>query len=333
MMTGRFVAAVLVCALAVVGCRRAEAPGTGEAGDTGSVTEFLTDANARLLKLINEANEAGWVLQTYITSDTQALSARADEAYVSASTDYAKRAARFPADVGTPEERRQLTVLKNTMTMAAPADPKKTTELTTISSRMAAAYGSRQVLPAGCEGLGGLPRRGSRDEDHGGEPRPEAPARSVGRLAQHRAGDEAGLCALRRAVERGREGSRVSRTPARCGARVTTCRRTRSRRSWIGCGSSCSRSICRCTPTSAPDSARSTATTCRPRADSGLSAWQHLGAGLVERLRPRGAARHDAEPFRSTPSSSSARRSRWRWRGSAERFFTSLGFDPLPKTF
>ena len=145
--------AVLACVLvASTGCRRVEAPERAETGDTSNVTGFLADANAKLLKLINEANEAGWVLGTYITTDTQAISARADEAYVNASTDYAKRAARFPADAGTPEERRQLTVLKNPMTMAGPADPKKTTELTTISSRMAAAYGSGKYCPPGAEG-------------------------------------------------------------------------------------------------------------------------------------------------------------------------------------
>ena len=143
----------LLCVLTVgAGCRRAEAPGVGEAGDTGNVTQFLADANTKLLKVLNEANEAGWVLGTYITVDTQAISARADEAYINATTAYAKRAARFPADAGTPEERRQLDVLKNTMTVAAPNDPKKTTELTTISSRMAAAYGSGKYCPPGAEG-------------------------------------------------------------------------------------------------------------------------------------------------------------------------------------
>ena len=143
----------LVCMLAVTAaCRRVEAPAPSQAGDTNNVTGFLADANAKLLKVLNEANEAGWVLGTYITVDTQAISARADEAYVNLSTDYAKRAARFPANTGTPEEQRQLSVLKNTMTVAAPADPAKTTELTTISSRMAAAYGSGKYCPPGSEG-------------------------------------------------------------------------------------------------------------------------------------------------------------------------------------
>jgi peptidyl-dipeptidase A len=156
MMTGRFVIAGLVCVLtAGAGCRRVEAPTVKEAGDTNNVTQFLADANTKLLKVLNEANEAGWVLGTYITVDTQAISARADEAYVNATTEYAKRAARFPSDAGTDEERRQLTVLKNTMTVAGPADPKKTTELTTISSRMAAAYGSGKYCPPGAEGSEG----------------------------------------------------------------------------------------------------------------------------------------------------------------------------------
>jgi peptidyl-dipeptidase A len=153
MQTRRFVMVALLCALAAsVACRRAEAPGSGETGDTSNVTQFLADANTKLLKALNEANEAGWVLGTYITVDTQALSARADEAYVSTSTDFAKRAARLPANAGTPEEQRQITVLKNTMVMAAPADPRKTTELTQTSSRMAAAYGSGKYCPPGAEG-------------------------------------------------------------------------------------------------------------------------------------------------------------------------------------
>jgi peptidyl-dipeptidase A len=156
MKTRQSVVAAVVCVLAVtVACRRAEPQRGTEGGDTGNVTGFLADANAKLLKLATDANEAGWVMQTYITGDTQAISARADEAFVSAATDYAKRAARFPADSGTADERRQLVVLKNTMTMAAPADPQKTTELTRISSRMAAAYGSGKYCPPGAEGSEG----------------------------------------------------------------------------------------------------------------------------------------------------------------------------------
>jgi peptidyl-dipeptidase A len=151
----RFMAcALVVLAVASSACRRSETAAT-PAGDTKTVTQFLAEANDTLLKLGNAANEAGWVQDNFITVDTQGISARANEAYVNAVTDYAKRAARFPADAGTPEERRQLTVLKNTLTMAGPADPKKTAELTTIAARLAAAYGSGKYCPPGQEGSEG----------------------------------------------------------------------------------------------------------------------------------------------------------------------------------
>src|SRR3954465_10390563 len=150
----RFTVITLVLAgLASGGCRQAST--TNPKPDANNVTQFLAQANDNLLKLGTPRNEAGWVQDNFITVDTQAISARATEGLVNAATDYAKRAARFPADAGTPEERRQLTVLKNTMTMAGPSDPKKTAELTTITARLAAAYGSGKYCPAGQEGTEG----------------------------------------------------------------------------------------------------------------------------------------------------------------------------------
>src|SRR5262245_27824823 len=79
----------------------------GESTGAANVTAFLTDANTTLNRLGNAASEAGWVQSTYITRDTQAISARATEAYVTAETGFAKQAARFGPTVGTPEEQRQ----------------------------------------------------------------------------------------------------------------------------------------------------------------------------------------------------------------------------------
>jgi peptidyl-dipeptidase A len=144
---------VTLAAALTASCRKPETTASPGAGSgSGNITQFLTQANERLLSLSNAANEAGWVQDTYITSDTQSIAARASEAYVNAATDYAKQAAKFPAGGGSAIERRQLTVLKNTMTMAGPADPKKVAELTTIAARMAAEYGSGKYCPPGEEG-------------------------------------------------------------------------------------------------------------------------------------------------------------------------------------
>ena len=141
-----------LCALAAAGfwtaCRQ-----TADSGSTAGesdVSTFLTTANDDLLRLSNAANQAGWVAATYITPDTEAISARASDAYVSASTNYAKEAARF-GEAGTPDAQRQLTVMKNVLTMAAPSDPKEGTELTQLVTSMEAAYGRGKYCPSAKE--------------------------------------------------------------------------------------------------------------------------------------------------------------------------------------
>jgi peptidyl-dipeptidase A len=118
-----------------------------DGGTESDVSGFLESANENLLRLGNAANEAGWVAATYITPDTEAISARASDAFVTAATNAARQAARF-GDAGTDDQRRQLTVLKNVLTMAAPSEPKEATELTQLVTSMEAAYGRGKYCPA-----------------------------------------------------------------------------------------------------------------------------------------------------------------------------------------
>jgi len=137
---------MLSLATALAGCRgAAPAPAGGQSG----VTPFLKEANDSLLRLSNEANQAGWVQETYITTDTEAISARASQAYVSTATAYAKKAATLDAAGAAADEQRQLTVLKNTMTMAAPADEKEAAELTQLVTAMGGMYGRGKYCPSG----------------------------------------------------------------------------------------------------------------------------------------------------------------------------------------
>jgi peptidyl-dipeptidase A len=136
--------AVLLLLLPLASCGGSESPESRPARD---VTAFLTDVNATLLRLSNEANQAGWVQQTYITPDTEALSARADQAFVSAITAYAKQAAAIDVSRASPDEARQLTLLKNTLTMAAPADRQEAGELTRLVTSMGGMYGRGKYCP------------------------------------------------------------------------------------------------------------------------------------------------------------------------------------------
>ena len=113
---------------------------------------FLAEVNRELLKLSIDANRAGWIQSTYITPDTEALAAQANEAYVSASTRFAKEAARFQSTSVSPVERRQLELLRTSLTMAAPPDQKEAEELTRIAAGMEAAYGRGKYCPRGATG-------------------------------------------------------------------------------------------------------------------------------------------------------------------------------------
>lgn len=113
---------------------------------------FVDAAEARLVELSLRANQAAWVQSTYITQDTQALSAAAQEVIMAAGVDYAKGAARFdtvdvPADV-----RRKLDLLKLGLTSPPPSDPAKVRELAVLSTRMEAMYGEGKYCPPGKEG-------------------------------------------------------------------------------------------------------------------------------------------------------------------------------------
>ena len=109
---------------------------------------FLQEADRELLRLINAANRAGWVQATYITPDTETMAAQANEALVTASTNYAKTAFKFDKVQVNPVERRQLYLLKNSLTMSAPPDPKEAEELTRLVASMEGVYGSGKWCPA-----------------------------------------------------------------------------------------------------------------------------------------------------------------------------------------
>ncbi|HEY7112399.1 MAG TPA: M2 family metallopeptidase [Thermoanaerobaculia bacterium] len=112
---------------------------------------FLADAEANLLVLSTNASRASWVHSTFITDDTEILSAQANEKLIAATAAYGKQAARFsgltlPADVA-----RKLDLLKNALTLAAPEDPKEGEELTRIAAALEGAYGKGKYCPKGSD--------------------------------------------------------------------------------------------------------------------------------------------------------------------------------------
>src|SRR5438105_11016518 len=104
---------VAALCLSVAGCAKSAAGPTAADAKT-----FLDIVNQTTLKLGIEQGRAGWVQQTYITDDTEALSAHALQAAVDAGARFAKEAAKFDRVDVPAGERRELTLLKTSLVLA-----------------------------------------------------------------------------------------------------------------------------------------------------------------------------------------------------------------------
>src|SRR5262245_55793341 len=130
---------VLALVIFVSGCTSGSSSNsTPTAADSKT---FLDDVNDTLFKLALEAGQAGWISQTYITDDASALYARANQRFIDKTAQYAKEAVRFDNVQLDPEVRRQLNILKVSLVMATPSNPAEGEELTKIAADLDATYG------------------------------------------------------------------------------------------------------------------------------------------------------------------------------------------------
>jgi peptidyl-dipeptidase A len=111
--------------------------------------KFINDAEEKLMQLGVDSSRADWIKSTYITDDTEAIAAKLDEKAIAAQVDYVKKAARFDGLKLDPETARKFKLLKLGLTIATPADPKESEELTRITSSMEGTYGKGKYCPSG----------------------------------------------------------------------------------------------------------------------------------------------------------------------------------------
>ena len=127
------------------------------AGPTAEeAARFVADAEETLLRLGNEQQRASWVQSTYITEDTQAIAAAANENAINAGVRLAKQAARFDALELPFDVRRKLNLIKLALTSPGPSDPAKTAEIARLGASLEATYGSGKYCPPGTSGEGCL---------------------------------------------------------------------------------------------------------------------------------------------------------------------------------
>ena len=112
---------------------------------------FINDAEQKLLVLNVDAARADWIKSTYINDDSEAVAALLDERAINATVDYAKKSTRFDGLKLDPVTDRKIRLLKLSLTIATPSDPKKSEELTRITNAMEGAYGKGKYCPGGPE--------------------------------------------------------------------------------------------------------------------------------------------------------------------------------------
>ncbi|HEY2013141.1 MAG TPA: M2 family metallopeptidase, partial [Bryobacteraceae bacterium] len=113
--------------------------------------KFIDDVEQKLLLLNVDASRADWIKSTYIIDDTEAVAAKLDERAIAATVDFAKQSTRFDGLKLDPVTARKIKLLKLSLTIATPSDPKESEELTRIVSSMEGTYGKGKYCPNGPE--------------------------------------------------------------------------------------------------------------------------------------------------------------------------------------
>jgi peptidyl-dipeptidase A len=130
---------------------------------------FIDKAQADLAVLQIAALRAGWVEETYITSDTEVIGAQAAERLIGRTTELVNEARKFRDLTLPPDLKRKFELLKLSLTLPAPSDPELRSELTSIASSLEASYGSGKYCVGGesskCLGVDDLGVRMAQSRD------------------------------------------------------------------------------------------------------------------------------------------------------------------------
>jgi peptidyl-dipeptidase A len=130
---------------------------------------FIDSAEKELNALSIDASRAGWVEETYITDDTVALVAQANDRQIARQTELIEEARKFDGLALPAEAARKLLLLKLSIPLAAPADPALRAETTQKAAELDAAYGRGRYCPDAdaehCLGIDDLEIKMARSRD------------------------------------------------------------------------------------------------------------------------------------------------------------------------
>jgi peptidyl-dipeptidase A len=124
-----------------------KAPAQASKPTVADALAFLDRAEKELDALSIEANRAAWTEETYITDDTVALLAAANDRLIARQTELINESRRFDGLPLPPDAARKLLILKLSIGLPAPSDPVLRAETTQKAAELDAAYGRGKYCP------------------------------------------------------------------------------------------------------------------------------------------------------------------------------------------
>jgi len=109
--------------------------------------EFLRRAEARLLDLTVESQTADWVYDTYITPDSELLAARAYSRLIGATVELAKESTGFSTRDLSATDARKAKLLRLMLPLVAPSDPTEAEELSRHVTAMRGIFSKGRFAP------------------------------------------------------------------------------------------------------------------------------------------------------------------------------------------
>jgi peptidyl-dipeptidase A len=130
---------------------------------------FVADAEARLLDLVVDLARTQWVKWNFTSEDTDILAASAHERFLAEAMALAKTSTRFDGLDLDEETARKLELLRRGLTLPAPSDAGERSELTRIAARLESAYSRGEYCDReeACRDLGELSRTMATSRDPG----------------------------------------------------------------------------------------------------------------------------------------------------------------------
>ncbi len=109
--------------------------------------KFIDEAEQKILVLAIDSGRADWLRSTYIIDDSEILSAKLNERLIAEIVRYAKESTKFDGLQLDPVTARKIRLLKLSLTIATPMDPKESEDLTRIVSGLEGTYGKGKWCP------------------------------------------------------------------------------------------------------------------------------------------------------------------------------------------